>query len=79
MGCWTLYTWDTFTFLEKAQTSINLSLFVFSEQLLVNTLENKSLQGVLIQGLIDPSFAYRYYSEGLDMMGIALANKCESS
>ena len=63
--------------LEKAQTSINLSLFVFSDQLLVNTLENKSLQGVLIQGLIDPNFAYRYYSEGLDMMGIALANKCK--
>ncbi|MGD1700593.1 DUF655 domain-containing protein [Dapis sp. BLCC M229] len=63
--------------LEKAQTSINLSLFVFSSQPLVNTLENKSLQGVLIQGLIDPSFAYRYYSEGLDMMGIALANKCK--
>ncbi|MCL2924597.1 MAG: DUF655 domain-containing protein [Trichodesmium sp. MAG_R04] len=63
--------------LEKAQTSINLSLFVFSEQLLVNTLENKSLQGVLIKGLIDPGFAYRYYSEGLDMMGIALANKCK--
>ncbi|WP_375340576.1 phospholipase D-like domain-containing protein [Okeania sp. SIO3I5] len=54
--------------LEKAQTSINLSLFVFSSQPLVNTLENKSLQRVLIQGLIDPSFAYRYYSEGLDMM-----------
>jgi len=63
--------------LEKAKTSINLSLFVFSSQQLVNTLENKSLQGVLIQGLIDPSFAYRYYSEGLDMMGIALANKCK--
>ena len=63
--------------LEKAQKSINLSLFVFSAQPLVNTLEKKSLQGVLIQGLIDPSFAYRYYSEGLDMMGVALANKCK--
>ncbi|MGD1712350.1 DUF655 domain-containing protein [Hydrocoleum sp. CS-953] len=63
--------------LEKAQTSINLSLFVFSSQKLVNNLENQSLKGVLIQGLIDPSFAYRYYSEGLDMMGIALANKCK--
>ncbi|WP_426545490.1 DUF655 domain-containing protein [Dapis sp. BLCC M126] len=63
--------------LEKAQTYINLSLFVFSSQPLVNTLENQSLQGVLIQGLIDPGFAYRYYSEGLDMMGIALSNKCK--
>lgn len=63
--------------LEKAQKSINLSLFIFSAQLLVNTLEKKSLQGVLIQGLIDRSFAYRYYSEGLDIMGIALPNKCK--
>ncbi|NES75245.1 MULTISPECIES: DUF655 domain-containing protein [Okeania] len=63
--------------LELAQKSIDLSLFVFSSQPLVNTLENQSKKGVLIQGLIDPSFAYRYYSEGLDMMGIALANKCK--
>ncbi len=63
--------------LEKAQKSINLSLFVFSSQPLVNTLENQSIKRVLIKGLIDPSFAYRYYSEGLDMMGIALANKCK--
>ncbi|GGA22229.1 competence protein ComE [Okeania sp. KiyG1] len=63
--------------LELAQKSIDLSLFVFSSQQLVNTLENQSQKGVLIQGLIDPSFAYRYYSEGLDMMGIALANKCK--
>lgn len=63
--------------LELAEKSIDLSLFVFSSQPLVNTLENKSQKGVLIQGLIDRSFAYRYYSEGLDMMGIALANKCK--
>ncbi|NEP90991.1 MAG: DUF655 domain-containing protein [Okeania sp. SIO2C2] len=63
--------------LELAQKSVDLSLFVFSSQPLVNTLENQSKKGVLIQGLIDPSFAYRYYSEGLDMMGIALANKCK--
>ncbi len=63
--------------LETAQKSIHFSLFVFSSQSLVNTLENQSLKGVVIQGLIDPSFAYRYYSEGLDMMGIAVANKCK--
>ena len=63
--------------LETAQTSINLALFVFSSQLLVNTLENKSLQNVSINSLIEPSLAYRYYSEALDMMGIALANKCK--
>ncbi|MGB3509641.1 MAG: DUF655 domain-containing protein [Microcoleaceae cyanobacterium] len=63
--------------LAKSQKSVDLALFVFSSQFLVNTLENQSQKGVLIQGLIDPSFAYRPYSEGLDMMGIALANKCK--
>lgn len=63
--------------LEKAQKSINLALFVFSSQSLVNTLENQSLQDVSIKALIEPNFAYRYYSEALDMIGIALANKCK--
>lgn len=63
--------------LAKSEKSIDLALFVFSSQFLVNTLENQSQKGVLVQGLIDPSFAYRPYSEGLDMMGIALANKCK--
>ncbi|MDJ0555923.1 MAG: phospholipase D-like domain-containing protein [Microcoleaceae cyanobacterium MO_207.B10] len=63
--------------LAKSDQSIDLALFVFSSQQLVNTLENQSQKGVLVKGLIDPSFAYRSYSEGLDMMGIALANKCK--
>lgn len=62
--------------LQKAQQSFDFALFVFSEQKIVNTLENKHQNQVLIQGLIDPSFAYRSYSEGLDMMGISLVNQC---
>jgi competence ComEA-like helix-hairpin-helix protein len=63
--------------LNTANQSVDFALFVFSAQDLVNSLENVSQQGVKIRGLIDPSFAYRYYSEGLDMMGIALGNQCK--
>lgn len=63
--------------LNTASQSIDFALFVFSEQTLVNSLEKLSQKGIIIRGLIDPGFAYRYYSEGLDMMGIALGNQCQ--
>lgn len=64
-------------FLNKANQSVNLALFVFSEQQLANTLETKHQQGKKIKALIDPRFAFRYYSEGLDMLGVALSNHCK--
>ncbi len=63
--------------LSTATKTVNLALFVFSEQRLANVLETNHQQGIQIQTLIDPSFAYRYYSEGLDLLGVALANKCQ--
>jgi competence ComEA-like helix-hairpin-helix protein len=62
--------------LKAATASIKLALFVFSEQRLVDILATEQQQGVNIQALIDQGFAYRYYSEGLDMLGVALANQC---
>jgi len=62
--------------LNLASKSIDMALFVFSEQRLANTLEKRHQQQVSIRALIDKQFAYRYYSEALDMMGIALSNKC---
>lgn len=63
--------------LNSAKESVNLALFVFSEQRLGNTLEKLHQQDISIKALIDKQFAYRYYSEALDMMGIALSNKCQ--
>ncbi|MEA5511415.1 DUF655 domain-containing protein [Crocosphaera sp. UHCC 0190] len=63
--------------LNKAQNSVNLALFVFSEQQLANILENKHNQAVEIKALIDPEFAFRSYSEGLDMLGVAVSNNCQ--
>lgn len=62
--------------LNKAKKSVNLALFVFTEQPLANILAQRHQKGVKIKALIDPSFAFRYYSEGLDLLGVALSNKC---
>jgi len=61
--------------LSQASQSIDLALFVFSDQQLSNILEVSHRKGVAIRALIDPQFAFREYSEGLDMMGIALPDK----
>ncbi|WP_373530737.1 DUF655 domain-containing protein [Nostoc sp.] len=63
--------------LDSATKSINMALFVFSEQRLADILEKRHQQSVEIRALIEPQFAYRPYSELLDMMGVALSNKCK--
>lgn len=63
--------------LAKAKNKIDFALFVFSYQNLSNTLGKLHNNGTSIRGLIDPSFAYRSYSEGLDMLGVELARDCE--
>jgi phosphatidylserine/phosphatidylglycerophosphate/cardiolipin synthase-like enzyme len=52
-----------------------MALFVFSDQNLSNLLESQHRQGVQIRALIDPGFMYRDYSEGLDLLGLALPNQ----
>ncbi len=64
--------------LGTAEHSINLALFVFSDQQLVNQLEPKPTQGVDIRALIEPGFMYRSYSEGLDMLGVELRPDCHA-
>jgi phosphatidylserine/phosphatidylglycerophosphate/cardiolipin synthase-like enzyme len=63
--------------LNSATKSVDMALFVFSEQRLVNILETRHQESVNIRALIEPQFAYRSYSEALDMMGIAFTNKCK--
>jgi phosphatidylserine/phosphatidylglycerophosphate/cardiolipin synthase-like enzyme len=63
--------------LKSATKSVDMALFVFSEQRLANVLENRQQENVTIRALIERQFAYRYYSEALDMMGVALSNKCK--
>lgn len=63
--------------LNQAIKSIDFALFVFSEQVLVDSLATRKEAGVEIRGLIDSNFAYRSYSSALDMMGMALAENCK--
>ncbi|MBE9052318.1 helix-hairpin-helix domain-containing protein [Nostocales cyanobacterium LEGE 11386] len=63
--------------LNLATKSIDMALFVFSEQRLSTLLENRHLENVSIRALIDSQFAYRPYSEAMDMMGVALSNNCQ--
>ncbi|MEB3149365.1 MAG: phospholipase D-like domain-containing protein [Sphaerospermopsis sp.] len=63
--------------LDKASKNIDMALFVFSEQRIANILENRHNQNVVIRVLIEPQFAYRSYSEALDMMGLAVIENCK--
>ena len=64
--------------LAASQRSVDLALFVFSEQSISNQLQQRHQQGVQVLSLIDPSFIYRSYSEGLDMLGLSLPDhRCQ--
>ncbi|BAY64903.1 hypothetical protein NIES22_50030 [Calothrix brevissima NIES-22] len=63
--------------LESATKSVDMALFVFSDQRLANILETRHQQNVQIRALIEPQFAFRSYSEALDMMGFALSEECK--
>jgi competence ComEA-like helix-hairpin-helix protein len=63
--------------LVNAKKTLQMALFVFSDQQLVNRLEPVHRAGIELQALIDPGFAYRSYSEALDMMGVALQDDCQ--
>lgn len=74
------YTWEDSVngligrTLDRASSSIDLALFVFSDQPLSDKLERRHQANVQIRALIDSGFVYRDYSEALDMLGTALAS-----
>ena len=63
--------------LSNSSQSVDLALFVFSDQGIANSLEQQSDRHVQVRAVIDPDFIYRPYSEALDMMGVSLSNKCK--
>lgn len=62
-----------------ANKSVDLALFVLSEQEIADILQAKQRQGMIIRGVFDPGFAFRYYSEVLDMVGVTLLNLSTAS
>ena len=59
--------------LKSARRSVSMALFVFSESEFSESLrqvrEDRDLE---VKALIEPTFAYRYYSKALDMWGLQL-------
>jgi competence ComEA-like helix-hairpin-helix protein len=55
---------------------VDMALFVFTEQNIANYLESDRQKGVQIRVLVDRDFAYRPYSDALDLMGIAIPQNC---
>lgn len=63
--------------LSRATQSIKAALFVFSDQRIADVMERRHEKGTQIGVIIEPKFAYREYSELLDLMGLQmLNNKC---
>lgn len=75
------YNWEESTngliasHLAKATQSIKALLFVFSDQKLADVMQTRSDKGAQVGVMIEPNFAYRDYSELLDLMGIEMLNK----
>ncbi len=64
-------------YLSQAQSSVDLALFVFSDQGILNQLKALHDQaGVEVRGLFDPGFAFRDFSRSLDMWGLSLPKNC---
>ncbi|MFW6732248.1 MAG: phospholipase D-like domain-containing protein [Synechococcus sp.] len=61
--------------LGSARRGIDMALFVFSAQPLADVLADRARSGVKIRALVDPGFAYRSYSELLDLMGVTLPDQ----
>jgi phosphatidylserine/phosphatidylglycerophosphate/cardiolipin synthase-like enzyme len=61
--------------LSTVRQEADLALFVFSEQRLANALLTPHQRGAAVKVLIDPGFAFRNFSEGLDLLGVALPNR----
>ena len=60
--------------LATAMTRIHVAQFVFSAQVLADTMEARHSSGVNIQGVGDKLFFNRYYSEFLDVIGSQIPN-----
>lgn len=58
--------------LAKATKSITAALFVFSDQRLADIMEKSHNAGANIGVIMEPKFAFREYSELLDIMGVEM-------
>ena len=64
--------------INNATNSLDLAVFVFSDQAIADILQQKQQQGVEISGVFDSGFAFRYYSEVLDLLGAVSYRNCQA-
>ncbi|MDX2273726.1 MAG: phospholipase D-like domain-containing protein [Cyanobacteriota bacterium] len=63
--------------LGKANRTVDMALFVFTDQGIVDQLKNlRDNKKIEIRGMFDPGFAYRDYSRTLDMWGLTWLKDC---
>lgn len=77
------YNWEESTngliaaYISRATSSIKAALFVFSDQNLADVMQARSERGARVGVIIEPKFAFREYSELLDLLGLEFLNsKC---
>ena len=61
--------------LDTAEHTLDMALFVFSAQALSDRIAVLQARGVKLRLLSDPGFANRSFSEVLDLLGVALADR----
>ncbi len=61
--------------LAAAKQRVDMALFVFSAQALTTVIADLQTKGVQLRLLADPGFASRSFSEVLDLLGVALADR----
>lgn len=77
------YTWKETTngliasAIKNSRESIKAALFVFSDQLIADAMEERHEHGVSVGVMVEAKFVYRDYSEVLDLLGVQMLNsKC---
>jgi phosphatidylserine/phosphatidylglycerophosphate/cardiolipin synthase-like enzyme len=66
------------TAIAGTKKSIDMALFVFSEEFISAILQERQQDNVQIRTLIEPKFAYRDYSAALDMWGLQSTQDCKT-
>jgi phosphatidylserine/phosphatidylglycerophosphate/cardiolipin synthase-like enzyme len=66
------------TAIAGTKNSVDMALFVYSDQFISTILEERQRENVQIRALVSPQFAYRDYSATLDMWGLKSTQDCKT-
>jgi phosphatidylserine/phosphatidylglycerophosphate/cardiolipin synthase-like enzyme len=66
------------TAIAGTKNSVDMALFVYSDQFISTILEERQRENVQIRALVSPQFAYRDYSATLDMWGLRSTQDCKT-